>query len=435
MDPQFQPIGRTGRTSTSTSTTNILSSLPSEILLCVFDYLKVDQLLPIDLATLRAITRIALMDTLGGQWWNINPRCDSRTVALSNHHYIRNIVIIEQENLETGMRMSEDRAFKGSSRYHTTITRQVFIVTIVTSPPTSGASLSSVSTNGRAITLLTDGFLSSLISWLQYPAAIIISTRIVTTLAVLIPQQSYRNTGNIAHGNIALFLFLHHENSSSDWQERQSVHFQCTGIDRHKDQLIFSLVHPETGDRIKFSTDSWSQSLLSSTRGSLGGSTDSHGKGYHKISATGLSLFVRLGSHEEPVRAFWMVESGSGGKHYSVIEIKPGDWPDDHKPMVFLPWSASPGGQGSVANFQQRLVQPQEQLQQDREESLSNRNSSDSMRHLPRHDGNDHGAQGHDDTDCDGRGERTRIRKRHMYVSSNKDPIIIDTFACILISS
>jgi len=58
------------RTGTSTSTTSTLSSLPSEILLCVFDYLKVGQLLPCQLVSrrFRAITRIASMDRLGGQW-------------------------------------------------------------------------------------------------------------------------------------------------------------------------------------------------------------------------------------------------------------------------------------------------------------------------------------------------------------------------------
>ncbi|KAK3846059.1 MAG: hypothetical protein J3R72DRAFT_500713 [Linnemannia gamsii] len=70
-------------------------------------------------------------------------------------------------------------------------------------------------------------------------------------------SQYHHTASYIAPGNIALFLFPYHDHSPTSWQDRQTVHFVCTGIDRHKEQLVFSPIFPEIGDCLKFNTNSW----------------------------------------------------------------------------------------------------------------------------------------------------------------------------------
>ncbi|KAF9132257.1 hypothetical protein BGW39_000509 [Mortierella sp. 14UC] len=70
-------------------------------------------------------------------------------------------------------------------------------------------------------------------------------------------QQYHHIASCVAPGNIALFLFPYHDHTPTSWQDRQSVHFVCTGIDRLKEQLVFSPIYPEIGDCLKFNTNSW----------------------------------------------------------------------------------------------------------------------------------------------------------------------------------
>ncbi|KAF9088254.1 hypothetical protein BGX23_007540 [Mortierella sp. AD031] len=70
-------------------------------------------------------------------------------------------------------------------------------------------------------------------------------------------SQYYHTASCVAPGNIALFLFPYHDHTPTSWQDRQSVHFVCTGIDRLKEQLVFSPIYPETGDCLQFNTNTW----------------------------------------------------------------------------------------------------------------------------------------------------------------------------------
>ncbi|KAG0370173.1 hypothetical protein BC939DRAFT_450331 [Gamsiella multidivaricata] len=125
----------------------------------------------------------------------------------------------------------------------------------------------------------------------------------------------------------------------------------------------------------------------------------------------------------------WAIVNGKGDEHYSVIGIKHGDWPEERQTtsrwwggglhtnmvrqsMVFLPWSASPGGQGSVAEFQQRLIRQHELSRQDnimsghRNHHRHTRLVDAPVRILQEEKDNDEGEKG-----C------TRMHKHHMYMS------------------
>ncbi|KAF9919118.1 hypothetical protein FBU30_011143 [Linnemannia zychae] len=88
-------------------------------------------------------------------------------------------------------------------------------------------------------------------------------------------QQSYSNnsspqqfftTSCVAFGIITLFLFPYHNHTPTRWQDRQSVHFVCTEIDRSNERLVFSPIYPDVGDFIEFNTNSWNlPSAFSST--------------------------------------------------------------------------------------------------------------------------------------------------------------------------
>lgn len=83
-------------------------------------------------------------------------------------------------------------------------------------------------------------------------------------------SQYHHAASYVAPGNIALFLFPYHDHTPTSWQDRQSVHFVCTGIDRLKEQLVFSPIYPEVGDCLKFNTNSWNLPSIFATSGSLG---------------------------------------------------------------------------------------------------------------------------------------------------------------------
>lgn len=72
-----------------------------------------------------------------------------------------------------------------------------------------------------------------------------------------VSQYHHHTASYVAPGNITLFLFPYHDHTPTSWQDRQSVHFICTGIDRRKEQLVFSPIYPEIGDCLKFNTNSW----------------------------------------------------------------------------------------------------------------------------------------------------------------------------------
>ncbi|KAF9148675.1 hypothetical protein BG015_009581 [Linnemannia schmuckeri] len=86
------------------------------------------------------------------------------------------------------------------------------------------------------------------------------------------PASQYHHTANyVAPGSIALFLFPYHDHTPTSWQDRQSVHFVCTGIDRLKEQLLFSPIYPEIGDCLKFNTNSWNLPSTFAAPGPFGG--------------------------------------------------------------------------------------------------------------------------------------------------------------------
>ncbi|KAF9549765.1 hypothetical protein EC957_002830 [Mortierella hygrophila] len=82
--------------------------------------------------------------------------------------------------------------------------------------------------------------------------------------------QYHHAASYVAPGNIALFLFPYNDHTPTSWQDRQSVHLVCTGIDRPKEQLVFSPIYPEVGDCLKFNTNSWNLPSTFAASGSLG---------------------------------------------------------------------------------------------------------------------------------------------------------------------
>ncbi|KAF9142285.1 hypothetical protein BGX30_002993 [Mortierella sp. GBA39] len=82
--------------------------------------------------------------------------------------------------------------------------------------------------------------------------------------------QYHHTASYIAPGNIALFLFPYNDHTPTSWQDRQSVHLICTGIDRLKEQLVFSPIYPEVGDCLKFNTNSWNLPSTFAASGSFG---------------------------------------------------------------------------------------------------------------------------------------------------------------------
>ncbi|KAK5821776.1 hypothetical protein F5H01DRAFT_411490 [Linnemannia elongata] len=86
-------------------------------------------------------------------------------------------------------------------------------------------------------------------------------------------SQYHPTASYVAPGNIALFLFPYHDHTPTSWQDRQSVHFVCTGIDRLKEQLVFSPIYPEVGDCLKFNTNSWNLPSTFAASGSFGDAT------------------------------------------------------------------------------------------------------------------------------------------------------------------
>ncbi|KAF9571226.1 hypothetical protein EC968_000822 [Mortierella alpina] len=83
--------------------------------------------------------------------------------------------------------------------------------------------------------------------------------------------------GFVAPGTIALILFPTNEHATASWQQRQRVHFWCTGMDRLQEQLIFSPMDSEE-NFFKFSTSSYSLSpsshLLATNRDNANGARD-----------------------------------------------------------------------------------------------------------------------------------------------------------------
>ncbi|KAF9107424.1 hypothetical protein BGX27_008761 [Mortierella sp. AM989] len=259
-------------------------------------------------------------------------------------------------------------------------------------------------------------------------------------------QQSYHcDAGYVAPGNIALFLFPCHDHTPTGWQERQTVHFQCTGIDRTNEQLIFEPISPDTNDCLKFNINSWNLptaspilshagtgAMSSSSNSSITSPVEASTMSSYKSPATGLDLFDYstgqprsnnavskpmsiddgLGSYSfTDLFNYRRRSGGSGGstsEDYSVIGIKYGDWPEERQTtgrwwggglqssmtqqsMVFLPWAASPGGQGSTVDFQQRQI-----------------------RKLHKEDCDD------TDRDSDDEVGYSRVHRHHMYLSSGQ---------------
>ncbi|KAF9346318.1 hypothetical protein BGX26_002199 [Mortierella sp. AD094] len=345
-------------------------------------------------------------------------------------------------------------------------------------------------------------------------------------------QSLHRDAGYVAPGNIALFLFPCHDHAPTGWQELQAVHFQCTGIDRIKEQLIFAPIYPDTGDCLKFNTNSWGlpSTSTSSSHSGTGGTSRSSNSGTsipveastnssYKSPATGLDLFdystglprsgntaskpmninEGLGSYSftdlfnarrrdsgsdgdtsmdmglrspsmsssPPFTLSYLSSSnsstsslpstnslsssslptfvnqssprvttgGNGGEHYSVIGIKYGDWPEERQmsgrwwggglhsslaqqSMVFLPWAASPGGQGSVVDFQQRQIRKLEENEKQQKEHHGKNRSS-----LFGEDTTTGGRGGEsDESDRSGSDEMgcSRTHRHHMYTTSGQ---------------
>ncbi|KAG0310926.1 hypothetical protein BGZ97_012233 [Linnemannia gamsii] len=193
-------------------------------------------------------------------------------------------------------------------------------------------------------------------------------------------QYRHHTASYVAPGNIALFLFPYHDHTPTSWQDRQSVHFNCTGIDRLKEQLVFSPIYPEIGDCLKFNTNSWN---LPSTFASGSFSGEGLATSFNAFSSisqnasrtlnssinisnpvsinrfpntaastaaaaetnysTGLDLFdYSTGRPRFPgsgqantdslnSTSYSFANHGHGGEHYSVIGIKHGDWPEDRQ--------------------------------------------------------------------------------------------------------
>ncbi|KAF9374051.1 hypothetical protein CPB97_000159 [Podila verticillata] len=72
-------------------------------------------------------------------------------------------------------------------------------------------------------------------------------------------QQFHHDSGYVAPGTLALFLFPHHDHTPTGWQDRQAVHLHCAGVDRTREQLIFQpmVVSDREGAVLRFNTNSW----------------------------------------------------------------------------------------------------------------------------------------------------------------------------------
>ncbi|KAF9199955.1 hypothetical protein BGZ49_009874 [Haplosporangium sp. Z 27] len=257
------------------------------------------------------------------------------------------------------------------------------------------------------------------------------------------PHQSMNcDAGYVAPGNIALFLYPCRDQTPTGWQQRQAVHFWCTGIDRIKEQLVFEPILPDPGDCLKFNTNSWNLPSVSS-HGGTSGSSHSSNCGIsspeetflisnYKSPATGsLSCSPPLTSaiQDSPRSS----GGNNGSQHYSVIGIKYGDWPEEpqmtegrwwggglhssmtQQSMVFLPWIASPGGQGSAVDSQQREIRRQEKSEKQRRQSYGKDKA-------PSYSSSRVEIDSDDDSDRDSCGELScsSVHRHHMYMSSGQ---------------
>ncbi|KAG0205723.1 hypothetical protein BGX33_007761 [Mortierella sp. NVP41] len=216
-------------------------------------------------------------------------------------------------------------------------------------------------------------------------------------------SQYYHTASCVAPGNIALFLFPYHDHTPTSWQDRQSVHFVCTGIDRLKEQLVFSPIYPETGDCLQFNTNTWNlpstfvsgyfgeggpgsysappQSALAlhgqqnrNNNYSVSSSTIANGsintESSYKSPSTGLDLFDYStgrprfpggGRSSNGQAKIDSLNSTSYSFANHVIGIKHGKWPEDRQAagrwwggglhssmtqesMVYMPWIGASSG-------------------------------------------------------------------------------------------
>ncbi|GJJ75756.1 hypothetical protein EMPS_08114 [Entomortierella parvispora] len=443
--------------------------LPVEIMLNVFDNLTVPELIPSQSVSrqFRIMSRTVLLDKLGGrflqslqqqwdcveckalqekrmqtrQWVHSPPRSASvgggdmhGLPPLPNHHQSTNTAMMNQSQHQASHHLYQHQSMEDLGQHYQTdlhIFHQNHSYNIPSAAPLSSLSSSMIPSPEPQQSH-------------QHPS-----------LYHGQPRSHHHDPGFVAPGTVALFLFPHHDHTPTGWQDRQSVHFQCSGIDREREQLIFTPVIREN-DSLKFNTNSWNlpsapaavtlpplptrsinpfsavaAAAASAASGSETGlhlfeyttgrstsggveqtdnsdstrGTSSYSFANQFSSSFGSSAHSRSPSVEStssssstnisspPLSSSnsscssslfnnpnWSTVNGHGGDHYSVIGIRHGDWPEDRptagrwwggglntnmtqESMIFLPWAAGPGGQGSVAHHRQWLLQQQQQEQ------------------------------------------------------------------------
>jgi len=246
--------------------------LQVEIMLNVLDYLTVPELIPSQSVSrqFRTMTRTVLLDKLGGRFLQSLQRqrdcaeCKalqeqqsrmrqrgqspprSASVGggdiqglppLPNHHQSTNTAaMINQSQHQASHHLYQHQSMEGLGRHYQTdlhIFHQNHSYNIPTAVPLSFSSSSS-----------------------SIPASEPQQSHQHQYLYHGQPGSYHHDPGFVALGTVALFLFPHHDHTPTGWQDRQSVHFQCSGIDREREQLIFTPIIREN-DCLKFNTNSW----------------------------------------------------------------------------------------------------------------------------------------------------------------------------------
>ncbi|KAG9069288.1 hypothetical protein KI688_010187 [Linnemannia hyalina] len=279
--------------------------------------------------------------------------------------------------------------------------------------------------------------------------------------------QYHHTASYVAPGNIALFLFPYNDHTPTSWQDRQSVHLVCTGIDRRKEQLVFSPIYPEVGDCLKFNTNSWnlpstfaSSSSFGdgfatsfSTPSALSGGQDARAlnnnintndpRSTNRFATTGATTAGSETTYSTRLDLFDYATGrprfpGSGQANndslnstsYSfanhVIGIKHGDWPEDRQAagrwwggglhssmtqesMVYMPWA----GASSAFDFHQGSSSSSSSSNASNGRTLNNSNSTmdAKMENVsPASSKNGRNV----DEGC------TKIHKHHMYLPSTR---------------
>ncbi|KAI1294370.1 hypothetical protein EDD11_008138 [Mortierella claussenii] len=310
--------------------------LPSEILLAILDNLTVSQLLGCQLVSLhfRAVTRVVLMDRLGGQFLGMHKRkqqqskecsvCQQQSARrnvrdlppLPHHHhpssgqrFSSSIHGGSQNHLsEQQYHQSQQHSHHDHHQHHHHLYQHQSMEGLSQHPQTD------LHIHQQSHSYDIPALLHTPLSPIQQREQRFSS-----------PTSRRQDAGYVAPGTIALFLFPYHDHTPTGWQEHQSVHLRCTSIDREQEQLIFSPITPESGDTLTFSTNSWN--LPPTTSSSLGffsavgaetragahlryeSYADDTTQGSYKSPATGLDLFDY--STGQPRRANESVTSAS----------------------------------------------------------------------------------------------------------------------------